>query len=376
MSRQKSSPRFRFSGAALFLCILAFLVPALREGDSTLYLLAAAVPGAMILCMTVLTRMFSLDRIVLSLSLFLSSMGILAFSGDSSAALSQALRCSAGVASLVAGSLLVRSAQPSALTTLCSGFVGLLLLAGSLLSSSLSLPLSEAALVLLLISFASCFSHSGSMVSLLPALCGLALLLARTDVPLAVLWSAVFLLLLWSADGRLVPLLTAAGLVLLLFFGADRLLPAPLFSAPDRSRLSDFISAGLIGSDDPAVIPGVSGVSLLPRLIGRYGLLFACLAFLLYLPLSLRGASVACAARTRFLALLAMGSTLLIALQAISALLALFGFLPLPSFSLPFLTSSLPALCAQLFLAGMVCGVSGRNEADLAEDAHLAMLAK
>ena len=32
-------------------------------------------------------------------------------------------------------------------------------------------------------------------------------------------------------------------------------------------------------------------------------------------------------------------------------------------------------LNAQLFLTGLLCGLSGRNDADLAEDAHLAMLA-
>ena len=35
-----------------------------------------------------------------------------------------------------------------------------------------------------------------------------------------------------------------------------------------------------------------------------------------------------------------------------------------------------PDLCARLFLTGLLCGISGRCDADLAEDAHLAMLAK
>ena len=60
----------------------------------------------------------------------------------------------------------------------------------------------------------------------------------------------------------------------------------------------------------------------------------------------------------------------------LAALLAVFGFLPFGSLSLPFLTDSMPALCGELFLAGLLCGVSGRSDADLAEDAHLAMLAK
>ena len=67
---------------------------------------------------------------------------------------------------------------------------------------------------------------------------------------------------------------------------------------------------------------------------------------------------------------------MLLSLRALTALLSMFGIFPLPGLRIPFLTFSLPDLCAQLFLAGLLCGVSGRNDADLAEDAHLAMLAK
>ena len=59
-----------------------------------------------------------------------------------------------------------------------------------------------------------------------------------------------------------------------------------------------------------------------------------------------------------------------------AALLPAFGVLPLPLGSLPLLSDSLPDLCAQMLTLGLLCGISSVNEADLAEDAHLAMLAK
>ena len=52
MSKQKSSARFRFTGAVLLLAALLFLVPALRNGDRHLYLLAVLVPCTMFLCGT------------------------------------------------------------------------------------------------------------------------------------------------------------------------------------------------------------------------------------------------------------------------------------------------------------------------------------
>ena len=92
--------------------------------------------------------------------------------------------------------------------------------------------------------------------------------------------------------------------------------------------------------------------------------------------LTLRGAYVAVSARTRFHAVLAMGISLMLALRTLASMLSAFGFLPVTAPAPPLLTLSLPSLCAQLFLIGMLCGISGRNDADLAEDAHLAMLAK
>ena len=71
-----------------------------------------------------------------------------------------------------------------------------------------------------------------------------------------------------------------------------------------------------------------------------------------------------------------MGICLLLALRTLTGLLCVFGFLPLSTPAIPLLTCSLPDLCAHLFLIGLLCGISGRNDADLAEDAHLAMLAR
>ena len=108
MSKQKSSARFRFTGAVLLLAALLFLVPALRNGNRTLYLLAIVIPCAMVLCGTVLARMFSIDRMLLTLSLWLCAVGIAAVAlSDPEAALAQALRCGAGLAALLAGAVMI-----------------------------------------------------------------------------------------------------------------------------------------------------------------------------------------------------------------------------------------------------------------------------
>ena len=130
MSRQKSSDRFRFAAASLLLTGLLFLVPALKDGNSALYLLAALIPCALFLCETVLARMFSLDRMIMALVLWLCAAGIAALApSDPDAALAQSLRCGAALVAMLIGGIMIRSLTPSLLTSACAAFLGLLLLA-------------------------------------------------------------------------------------------------------------------------------------------------------------------------------------------------------------------------------------------------------
>ena len=373
-----SSPRFRFLGSALILVAPAFLIAALREGDQRLWLLTAAVSGFLLLGSVVFARMFSLDRLILTLTLYLCSAGILAPAlSDPSAAFTQSLYCLAGFFVLLSGAVAARSLSPSMLTSLSAGFIGLLLLAGKTVSAAFSLPVEEAALALLLLCFSSLLSREGVFIALIPGAVGLGLLLVRHDPVSAGIWGLTMLALLWAADGRLLPVCAGAAALLLMFFCASRLLPEMLspISAETSGSVSALVSAGWVGADVlPVGIP--PSAPLFSLLAGHYGLLFSLLTVLLFLPLLLRGASVAGASRTRFHAVLAMGCTLLLALRTMAGLLTSFGILPLPVSPLPLLSRSLPELCADFFLAGLLCGISGRNDADLEDDAHLAMLSR
>ena len=381
MSKHWSSPRFRFTGAAVLLVLLIFLLPAVREGDRRLYLLAAVIPASLLFFLTVPARLFSLDRMLLSLSLYLCTIGILALAVSSpDEAFSQGLRCAAGVAALITGAVLLRILSPSPLNMLVSAFLGLLMLAVHWLSPSASMPLTGFSVALLLISFSACLSLYGGMAALLPGIACAVLLLFQGLIIETALWCAAVLLLLWAADGRLIVLFSAAAAFTLLYFAGRYLLPAASVqsAAQDYSPLNVLLSGNLFGPASPDAADSLSLSSDMPlySLAGHYGLVFTGLTLLLYLPLLLRGISVASCARTRFHAVLAMGCVLLLGTRTLTSLLAVFEVLPLPLKPPPLLTVSLPDLCAQMLFIGMLCGISGRNEADLAEDAHLAMLAK
>lgn len=382
MSRGKSSPRFRFVGASALLVLLALLVPALKEGDQRLYLLAAGVAGAMLLCMIIPARLFSLDRLILSVALYLGAVGIMSLApADPDAALIQLLRCSAGVVALIIGAMIIRIIiTPSMLTAGISSFLGLLLLASGLLVRDIPFSLTEAALVLLMISFASLLACHGGTAALFPSVIGTVLLLLQGITVEAGILALTVLLLLWSADGKIVLVLAVLAVFVGLFFGAAQLgyLPAPGFTETHDQSLSVLVSPGLFAIDGAAALSdsALPASSLLYALSENYGLVFTGLTLLLYLPLMLRGTSVASLARTRFHAVLALGCTLIFSLRVPAGLLPAFSVLPLPVNTLPLLTDSLPDLAAQMLTLGLLCGISAVNDADLAEDAHLAMLAK
>ena len=381
MSRGKSSPRFRFVGASALLVLLALLVPALKEGDQRLYLLAAGVAGAMLLCMIIPARLFSLDRLILSVALYLGAVGIMSLApADPDAALIQLLRYSAGVVALIIGAMIIRIITPSMLTAGISSFLGLLLLASGLLVRDIPFSLTEAALVLLMISFASLLACHGGTAALFPGVIGTVLLLLQGMTVEAGILALTVLLLLWSADGKIVLVLAVLAVFVGLFFGAAQLgyLPAPGFTETHDQSLSVLVSPGLFAIDGAAALSdsALPASSLLYALSENYGLVFTGLTLLLYLPLMLRGTSVASLARTRFHAVLALGCTLIFSLRVPAGLLPAFSVLPLPVNTLPLLTDSLPDLAAQMLTLGLLCGISAVNDADLAEDAHLAMLAK
>lgn len=378
---RRSSPRFRFFGASVLLVTLAFGIPAMKEGDPRLYLLTAAVPSVMLLSCTVLARALSMDRPLLTLSLYLCAAGIIALiPTDPDAAIAQSVRCCAALFFLSAGAVLVRHLYAPVPVFAASGFLGLLLVSARTLIPGISFPLTETALILLLISFAVAQPRLGTLPALLPASAGTVMLLFLQDQPLeALIWGVLLLGLVFAADGRMMIVLPAAAVLVLLAWkvwgGLSSALPdsQPGFSLPDLLSV-----AGLWGTDQlpEAMTASGSSFSLFPMLAWHDGMVFAGFTVLLFLPLSLRGTFIASCARSRFHAILAMGCALMIALRCLAALLAAFGLLPSTGPAFPLLTSSVSNLCAECFGLGLLCGISGQNEQDLREDTHLAMLGK
>ena len=374
-----SARRICFWAVILFF-LASFLLPAVREGDERLWMLAFAVPAVILLCGTLFVRLLSMDRLLAVLSVSLCALGILLIAGQPDLAVTHALRSAGALFFLFLGMTVIHIYRPSAATAVVPAFIGLALpilpLAGVDAGFRVELP----ACVFLMIAFSALLSMRRQLYALLLGLAGSALLLAQPAPSAAIVWSIVFLLLFWAYGGHPAYLLAGVSAVLLLGLGASALNPG-LFSVSAEAPVSPLQAAAplsFFGPEMPEAVPSLvdpDAVSLLPAVVARYGLVFAACMVLLYPVLLIRGGSLAILARSRFHGLTAMGAVLLLGLGAISALLGDFGLSPVEALPLPLLSSDFSSLSSSLFLAGLLCGVSARNKADLEEDARLSMLA-
>ena len=376
---KKRSSHFRVLTAAMLFFALAFLLPAAAGGDSRLYLLAAAVPAVMLFYDLIPVRVFSLDRPALCMAMILCAFGILApAASDPDAALVQGMHCAAGLMLLPAGAVLLRIFKPSFPSALGAGFCGIALLVPPLLYPEFSFPLTEAGLALLLLSVAAFLSFRIRAAALGIALFGLALLLLQKDLVSAAVWGVATVLIFWACSGSalwsgLSLLGAAAGGLCFGLLSRERLQPSAL-----SSPLSGLSSMGWIG---PQSVPDASAspdpeLSFFLSLGEQYGLVLLLCVFLLMLLLLFRCSSVSQCARNSFHASLALGVLLLLGLRMLAVFLSLAGLIPPVAMDLPLLASSLPVLAGQMFLLGLLSGVSARNRADLEEDTHLAMLSR
>ena len=369
--KKRMSFRGRVSVTILVFFAAVFAVPALREGDARLWALTAAVPGGMLIMLLV---PFSLDRPSLAAVMSLCGFGIMAFVFRSpDAAICQALRCAAAMFFLLLGAVLIRSFRASLPASALSAAFGLGLLSCPFWMNS-GLSFAEGGIALLLFSVAAFLSLRMYLPALGTALCGLLFLLLQQDLPLASVWVLSCVLVFWAASGSGVWSMLSLVCFTALYGGYLVMFP-PVAAEPSASLLPRLVSMPLFAPEVPADTAVSASGSVFLLLGEDYGVFFLLFVILLLCFLLIRGASLALGARKSFHASLSLGVVLFFGLRTLFFLLSVSEVLPFRPVELPLLTDSLPNLFAECFLAGLLSGVSARNETDLEEDARLSMLA-
>ncbi len=376
MNQKAISPRrFYLFLVAMFLA-LAFFQLAIREGNDQLALLAGVVPAVVVLGNLIPVRVFSLDRLLTSAALTLTAFGILAVAAlRPDEAHSLALQSLASVAFLLPGVLLSRWLRPACSIAVIFGFLGLSMLSVPLVMPYLSFACDMVSMLLLMVACTICMIRQKQVAAMLLSLSGAALMLLGQHPVSAIVWSLVFLSLMWACSARPAVMFLVLSSTGLLFYGAWLINPELLW--PDQTFVPVFSTRpSLFGPEQADAVPAISPFSLFPALTGRYGLILSGCVVLLYPLMMLRSVSLARASRSRFHGLLAAGLAMQLSFFAIGALLYDMGIWPLQSLPMPFMSEDLPSMSACFLITGMLGGIFSGNLQDLEDDIRLSSLAR
>lgn len=354
------------------------------------------------------TRKFvEIDSLLLSLVVFLCALGILVLTRmDAGKGLAQALNCLLGLFSMVICFLFFRFRSGRGPLVLLASILSIVLMTSPLVLGTekngalawisvagLSFQPSEAVKIVLVLALSKLLSRRKMVATYAYAAVCLGLLFLQKDLGTALLYYMISLTLVFSATGRFTLLAggvagASAGAVLgYRLFGHVRkrvriwIDPWADYSGEGYQIVQSLIAivngglwgAGL-GAGDAYNIPEYATDFIFPVLVNEFGAIFGICVILIYLMILLKGIGIAMRARKRFDALVALGCSSFIALQAFVIVAGNIKMIPLTGVTLPFVSYGGTSLVSSMGLIGLLLGVSAANSDSLRKDERLASL--
>lgn len=129
-----------------------------------------------------------------------------------------------------------------------------------------------------------------------------------------------------------------------------------------------------LGLGNPSVIPIYYTDFIFSVIAEQFGIVFSALVLALYALLAVRGSFIARSAQTRFHALLAVGCTSMLCMQAFVIIGGVIKLIPLTGVTMPFVSYGGSSLVSSMGLIGILQGVAGYNRDKLNKDAQMTIL--
>ncbi len=382
--------------------------------DTQSLLLAGAMPAATLLCVKGLPRLWRVDRVILSLVLFLCSVSVVtltAISRSSVTPLTQAKYIGAGLVGMFAGIVFIRHFKKwgrwkLVFMALSLGFIALPLVIGEtkngarnwiqLIPGGPGVQPSEFVKISLLVVLASCLCERQSrLMKVLSILFGAALcavLLVERDLGALLLYFLVTVILYFLATSNGLLALAGLGAGAAGAVGAYFMLPYvkkrvinwqnPWADSDGGGyqviqSLIAIGSGGLIGMGlglgMPRLIPLYHSDFVFAAICEQFGLIFALCLLAVYVLIVMRGVSVAMNCRDSFHALLTFGIAALLGLQTLLIVGGNIRLIPLTGVTLPFVAAGGSSMFSCLTGVGMLLGIASLNADREEADAQRAL---
>lgn len=410
MAARRKSIASKLNGAMALLIFSGFALLAAKTPDVQTIAMAAAVPAVFLLAVSLVPRMFTADRLLLSLVNFLCALGILVIYRITPArGINQAVNYVAGLGAMVLCMLAVRHLNLFRQMPALIGAVSLMLMALPILIGheqsgakawvslgGYSFQPSELVKVSLIMVNAFLLSRRRLFLSIaFTGVCLMGLILQK-DMGTAMLYYVTSLMMMYAGTGSM-PLLAGgvagAGAALVLgynvlkrmgFAHIDRRITAWLNPWGNYENegfqtvqsLLAIVNGGPfgmgLGAGNASRIPVRDTDSIFPFLVNEFGIIFGICLIFLYVIILLRGMGIAMRCNYRFHALAAMGCSAMLAFQAFVIIGGNINLIPITGVTLPFISYGGTSLMASLSLTGVLLGIESINDHDIAEDARLA----
>ncbi len=400
-------PGQRLAQVVMLFFFSAFLLLGLKDFAWQAFALALGVPAMISVGTNLLSRLFPTDKLLLSLTNFLCALGVLVlYATNPNYAYQQTIYYGVGLGTMVVCIYLVRIIRNWHIPVLLMIPVSLAMLALPLVIGketngaknwfyigSLSVQPSEIVKLSLLVIISFYMSRHKMIPWLFFAVCCLGLLMLQKDLGTALMYYGTTLMLYYASSGNLA--LTGLGLA---GGGGAAVMGYKMFAHVKKrvaiwlNPWSDYENAGYqivqglmalasggtlgcgLGLGTPTTIPVYHTDFIFAVICEQFGLIFGLCVLAMYVALIWRGATIAMAARRSFHGLLAMGCTVLIALQTFTIIGGVIKMIPLTGVTMPFVSYGGTSLVSSMCLIGLLQGVASLNDDDLDEDTELAMM--
>ncbi len=400
-------PGQRLAQVVMLFFFSAFLLLGLKDFAWQAFALALGVPTMISVGTNLLSRLFPTDKLLLSLTNFLCALGVLVlYATNPNYAYQQTIYYGVGLGTMVVCIYLVRIIRNWHIPVLLMIPVSLAMLALPLVIGketngaknwfyigSLSVQPSEIVKLSLLVIISFYMSRHKMIPWLFFAVCCLGLLMLQKDLGTALMYYGTTLMLYYASSGNLA--LTGLGLA---GGGGAAVMGYKMFAHVKKrvaiwlNPWSDYENAGYqivqglmalasggtlgcgLGLGTPTTIPVYHTDFIFAVICEQFGLIFGLCVLAMYVALIWRGATIAMAARRSFHGLLAMGCTVLIALQTFTIIGGVIKMIPLTGVTMPFVSYGGTSLVSSMCLIGLLQGVASLNDDDLDEDTELAMM--
>ena len=370
--------------------------------DTQSLFLAAAMPAVTLLCVKGLPKLWRVDRVILSLVLFLCSVSVVTLTAISRASvtpLTQATYIGAGLVGMLTGIVFIRHFKKwgrwkLVFMLLSLGFIALPLVIGEtkngarnwieVIRGELGVQPSEFVKISLMVVLAGCLCERQSRVmKVLSILFGAALcavLLLERDLGALLLYFLVTVILYFLATsngwlslaGLGAGAAGAVGAYFALPYVKKRVInwqnPWADSDGGGYQVIQSLIaigSGGLLGMGlglgMPRMIPLYHSDFVFAAICEQFGMIFALCLLVVYALIVMRGVSIAMSCRNSFHALLAFGISALIGLQTLLIVGGNIRLIPLTGVTLPFVAAGGSSMVSCLTGVGMLLGISSLN---------------